>query len=35
LWEENFPEAKANEKKSTSIFTLLLKTDAMMPMQGV
>jgi hypothetical protein len=29
------PEAEANEKKSISIFPLILKTDAMTPMQGV
>src|ERR1700736_6362451 len=31
--EEKFPEAEANEKKSTSIFTSIMKTGAMPPMQ--
>jgi len=30
-----FPEAEANEKKSTSIFTSILKTGAVPPMQEV
>jgi len=32
---EKFPEAEANEKKSTSMFTSIMKTGTMSPMQGV
>ena len=32
---KNFPKRKPNEKKSTSMFTSIMKTGTMPPMQGV